>query len=144
MELSGSIPDLPPGFSFSPGQVINSDKERMKEIDAIADTMSSVFPLKEHEYVKIKIPEGASGLPPRIIEAFTSDPRRIPYGFMASSPHPGYDPERLDKTRLKQNIDIDAGIKSSEIMSTIPHGYTSKRVPVLWPIKDVYFSRYLI
>jgi hypothetical protein len=135
MELSGSVPDLPPGYSFSPGLIVNSTDPKMKNIEVSTNTLSTIFPLSEEEYLKIKIPEGTSEIAPRIIQAFTSDPRRIPYGFLASSPHRGYDPDRLDKSRLKYISEIDSGMKSSKV--NIPRGHTTKRVPVLWPTKEV-------
>lgn len=135
MELSGSIRDLPPGYSFSPGKIAYSSDPQMKDVEAMTNMVSSVLPLLNEEYSKVRIPDGTSCVPPRIIEALTSDPRRIPYGFLASSPHPGYDPDRIDKDRVKYIGDFDSGGKSSEY--NIPRGYTSKKVPVLWPLKEV-------
>ena len=135
MELSGSIRDLPPGYSFSPGKIALASDPLMKEIESTTSIVSSVFPLLDEVYSKIRIPDGTSCVSPKIIEALTSDPRRIPYGFLASSPHSGYVPDRIDKDRLNYIGDFDSGGKSSE--NKIPLGYTTKKVPVLWPLKEV-------
>ena len=123
---------MPPGYSFSPGRITDANSAGIMQIDSSAEFVSSVLPLPDQEYFQIKIPEGTSVIPPKVIEAFTSDPRRIPYGFLASSPHPGYDPYKLDIDRMKQINDFD-----NRIILDIPHGYTSKRSPVLWPIREV-------
>ena len=109
----------------------------MKDITTNSDNISSVLPIYGDGCISVKIPDGTSFLPPKIPEAFTSDSRRIPYGFLSSSPHPGFDPERLDKNHSKQINNLDYGRISSDNRSGIPLGYTTKRMPILYHGKEM-------
>ena len=153
LEHAGRAPDLPPGFSYGPLPLANPAAGEGSELVADPSRLCSVMPLSAEESITIRIPQNSAIVPPKMIEAIMSDPRRIPYGFIGVCPHPGYDPDRPDKNRSRLSSIygheitfgrtgptamkvVSSSEKSSAAPDFLPPGTTGKRYPVLWPSKE--------
>jgi hypothetical protein len=153
LEYLGKAPGLPPGFSYAPIAAF-SQVDKMVEIQVDTNKVSQVEPvIASSQQVKVRIPADASVIPPRMVDAIMNDPRRIPYGFLGMSPHPGFDPERLEKgkgrfssiygSEINSNRGGASAVRAASATITnkhpSPQGTTYKRHPILWPSKERYY-----
>ena len=151
VEYLGKALGLPAGFSYAPTAPF-SQVDKMVEIHIESHKISQVEPaVGSNQQMKVRIPAEGSLNPPRMVETVMNDPRRIPYGFLGLCPHPGYDPERVEKGKPRISsiygseasssrngaVAVRNGASVSSMSShPCPNGTTYKKYPVLWPSKD--------
>ena len=139
--------DLPCGFTYSAIPLFNTDSETVNEVSIELQALPLLDTLEP--LTKAKIPVTGTLNPPKMVESILTDPRRIPYGFLGLSPHPGFDPDRFDKSQTRVSAiygtSISFGRKALPVgpeikreITTVsgPSGYTTKRFPILWPCKS--------